>query len=283
MRNPTDTLVLLVTCSRDESRRDLAVDVMKNLAQVVPQAGLQDAFAVFDNASLFDDHLHYAPAGTRIIKSAENVGYWSAIKWVLENRTQIFGRDFKYIYLVESDLYHTDLRPLGACEAFLDATPAASCVRTQEFSVRHRWRYSKRLGFLPFHVTRSEIHLINAVDGNKAWFKSCKEHPNIFLSNLHAKIPALNRISAMETVFNSLAAKEKFAEYNFFEEMMKLYPHIGVWDGGLFYSLISRETAKCMSGSYSSPEALARMGYQQTRYASIVPLKNSPQNWRVKT
>jgi len=272
MNSPTDTLVLLVTCSRDESRRDLAVAVTQNMAELIPAAGLQDSFVIFDNASTYDDHLAYAPAGTAIVRSPENVGYWSAIKWVLEHRRELLGRDYKYIYMVESDLTHSDLRPLSLCEAFLNATPTASCVRTQEFSVRWRWRFDKRLKFLPFHVTRSEVHLKNAVTGERAWFKRCADCKGIFLSNLHAKLPALNRLDALVSVFAALAAKGDFTEGDFFVEVLKLYPHIGVLDGGLFHSFFSRLDKETLSGSYSSAQVLAQTGYQQTRKAKILPV-----------
>jgi len=272
MKNPADTIVLLVTCSRDETRRDLAVAVTKNMAELIPAAGLSQSFVIFDNASTFDDHLAFAPEGTVIVRSPENVGYWSAIKWVLEHRSQLLGRDYKYIYMVESDLTHSDLKPLALCEDFLAATPSASCVRTQEFSVRWRWFFDKRLKRLPFHVTRSEIHLKNEVTKERAWFKPCAAFKGIFLSNLHAKLPALNRLCALDVVFDVLAAKTGFAEQDFFAEMLQRYPHIGVLDGGLFHSLFSRLDKGAVSGSYSSPQVLAQTGYQQTRKATIKPV-----------
>ena len=272
MDNPKDTLVLLVTCSRDETRRDLAIEVVKNLASLIPQAGLGDSFVIFDNASTYQDHFAYAPSGAVLVKSSENVGYWSAIKWVLGHRKELMGRDFKYIYLVESDLVHSDLRPLGCCERFLETTPTASSVRTQEFSVRWRCFFDKRLKFLPFHVTRSEVHLKNAITYEKAWFKPSEEHPGIFLSNMHAKLPALNRLDAMDRVFGGLSEKGNILERDFFDEMMKLYPHIGVYDGGLFHSLISRNDKKALCGSYSSEKTLAQTGYHQTRKASFQPI-----------
>src|SRR5690606_36032204 len=101
----------------------------------------------------------------RIIESPDNIGYWSAIKWVLDNAGQMTGRSYRYIYIIESDLCHTDLKPLGACERFLDNHPQTACVRTQEFSVRRRWRYDKEKTFLPFQKRRSLISLRNLVTG----------------------------------------------------------------------------------------------------------------------
>ncbi|OIN85850.1 MAG: hypothetical protein AUJ12_07900 [Alphaproteobacteria bacterium CG1_02_46_17] len=274
---PQQTLVCLVTCSMDESRRDLAVRVVQNLADKIPDAGLSNDFILFDNASAFKDHIQYVPQGTKIIQSAENIGYWTAIKWVLENAPQVMGRSYKYIYMVESDLYHTDLKALAECEKFLDACPDASCVRTQEFSVRWRWRFDKGLQFLPFHVTRSEIRLLNLVTNEKAWFKKTSL-PHIYKSNLHAKLPALNRVEALKAVFTKLEQQGDFSEGDFFAEMVKIYPHIGVYDGGLFYSIYSRENMKTVvSGSYSGDDQLKKIGYQTTRYSCIVPITQDPE------
>lgn len=274
----SDTLVLLVTCSMDETRRDLANQVVKNLTDKLPQAGLNSHFILFDNASKFKDHLSQVPAGTHIIQSPENIGYWSAIKWVLENAQNVTGRPYKYIYMVESDLYHKDFKALEVCKEFLDRNNEASCVRTQEFSVRYKWRFDKALKYLPFHVARSEITLKNLATGEKAWFKP-SDFKNIYISNLHAKLPALNRIEALAKVFQKLSAYENFSEGDFFAEMVKLYPYIGVYDGGLFYSIYSRaQKNPGVSGSYSSEKALAEIGYQQTRYSRIV---EAPQNIEV--
>lgn len=274
---PQQTLVLLVTCSMDVSRRDLAVQVVQNLAEKIPDAGLSNDFILFDNASTFKDHIQYAPQGTRIIQSTQNIGYWTAIKWVLENAPQIMGRDYKYIYIVESDLYHTDLKALAECEKFLDETPDAACVRTQEFSVRWRWRFDKGLQFLPFHMARSEIRLLNLATNEKAWFRKTSL-THIYKSNLHAKLPALNRVDALKKVFLSLENQGDFSEGDFFAEMVKIYPHIGVYDGGLFYSIYSRENMKTVvSGSYSGDEQLRKIGYQTTRYSRIVPVTINPE------
>ncbi|MFA4994045.1 MAG: hypothetical protein WC521_01930 [Bdellovibrionales bacterium] len=276
MSNPRDTLVLLVTCSRDETRRDLAVEVTKNMAELVPAAGLQDSFMLFDNASTFADHLSFAPKGAVVVQSPENIGYWSAIKWVLEHHREYFVRTFKYIYLVESDLTHSDLRPLGLCENFLDATPSASCVRTQEFSVRHRWRYNKDLRFMPFRNLRSVVRQRNEVTGEKAWFIPPVDGGKIWRSNLHAKLPALNRIETLCHVFSELEALGEFSERDFFDFTYRDKKDIGIYDGGLFHQLSTPQTTKIMSGSWSDVLSLKKMGYQTTRQARFLEIENQP-------
>lgn len=278
---PTNTLVLLVTCSRDETRRDLATMVTKNLASLVPQAGLQDSFAIFDNASLYKDHLAFAPAGTVIIQSSENVGYWSAIKWVLENLEKVANRTPEFIYLVESDLIHNDLRPLGECEEFLRNHAEAACVRTQEFSVRNRWRYNKDWWFLPFRNLRSVVRQKNEVTGERAFFQRISRDEKIWMSNLHAKIPALNRVELMRQVFQSLEEKGAFTEKNFFEFVYSIKKRIGIYDGGLFHQLSTPYSKKIVSGSWSDLASLKRLGYQTTRTAQFFALNNEPTMTRV--
>jgi len=267
---PASTLAVLVTCSREESRRDLALAVARNLARVIPDAGLEQSFVLFDNASTCPEHIELMPPGTLVCRADRNVGYWSAIKWVLDHRTSLFDREFEYIYLIESDLYHADLKGLVACERFLSAEPRASSVRTQEFSVRGRWRYDKRLQMLPFHVLRSEISLSNVITGERAWFQRARGHEPIYLSNLHPKLPALNRVESMQSVFDALEAADQFTESDFFRLMMQRHPLTGVYDGGMFHSLVSySDRGNAVMSSYVNLRELTRFGYEATRKACI--------------
>ncbi len=269
-RGPRSTLLLLVTCSRDETRRDLAIRVTTNLAELAPTAGLADRFVVFDNGSTLDEHLTLVPPGTIVCRSERNLGYWSAIQWVLAHRDRLFGQPFEYLYIVESDLVHWDLVPLGVCERFLASEPRAACVRTQEFSVRWRWRFDKRWQRLPFHVLRSQIMLRNAVTHEKAWFRPAAGLEGVYLSNLHAKLPALNRLDALDRVFGELSEMASFTERDFFRLMMERHPYIGVYEGGLFCSAVSwANRDRFVTASYTDEGHLARLGYQPTRAAWI--------------
>jgi len=263
-----NTLVLLVTCSQDESRRVLAEKVTQNLSSLVCEAGLASSLVLFDNASKYANHLSHMPANSHICRSERNIGYWSAIDWVLKNRESLGGAGKKYLYIVESDLWHDTLLPLADCETFLDTENKAVGVRTQEFSVRGRWRYDKGLSHVPFRKRRSLIHLVNQATGEKAWFKKTGVK-NIWMSNIHAKLPALNRISALENVFRQLASCDAFSEVDFFRLMKAETPQIGILDGGIWHQLSTPDTSEVTSGSWSSEAELKKMGYQTTRTASI--------------
>ena len=126
MTRPERTLFLLVTCSRDPTRRDMAVTVTRNVADCLSTLGLNDRLVTFDNASLYQDHLNMLPKGARICRSAENLGYWSAIKWALDNLSGLADFSCDFLYIIESDLVHSNFSALGKCELFLDAEQAAS-------------------------------------------------------------------------------------------------------------------------------------------------------------
>ena len=139
--------------------------------------------------------------------------------------------------------------------------------------MRWRWRFEKRLRYLPFHVERSQVALENAVTGERATFQPVAGIPDLYLSNLHPKLPALNRVDLLKAVFERLAAMDGFTEADFFAEAMKIKPMIGVLDGGIFHSLASwSDRATVVSGSYGSAKQLAEAGYHNTRQAQIVPV-----------
>jgi hypothetical protein len=267
---PERTLFLLVTCSRDAGRRDMAIEVVRNLSQKLTELDLSKRLVTFDNGSHYQEHFSLLPYGSTLCVSEENHGYWSAIKWVLDNVGSFIADSLDFIYIIESDLVNGDLAPLGECERFLEATPQASSVRTQEFSVRNRWRYDKRLSFLPFHVWRSQVSLRNAVTDERAWFKRAEGFSRMYHSNLHAKLPALHRLDTLKEVFCKLQAQNEISESDFFEEMMRKGRQVGVLDGGLYHSLASwLDRGKVVSGSYGSAEQLAQIGYLPTRKCRI--------------
>jgi hypothetical protein len=270
------TTLLLVTCSLDESRAALACAVVKNLARLIPEANLKNRFILFDNGSVNSHHISLAPPGTTVYRSKRNLGYWSALNWVLDESNNAIGKSSEYIYIVESDLMHLDLTAIEDCEKFLDQEQDASCVRTQEFSVRFKFRYDKRLSFLPFYIERSAISLRNAITGEKAWFRKTNSSNRIFLSNLHAKLPALNRISTLRSVFGRLAAKESFTENDFFSEVYQERRLSGVLDGGLYHSIASPSNSKdIISSSWTNPRRLEALGYHETRRARILDARES--------
>jgi hypothetical protein len=70
------------------------------------------------------------------------------------------------------------------------------------------------------------------VTHERAWFRSVNGFPGIYLSNLNLKLPSLQRVSLLNEVLNTLAARDGFVVGDYFAESMKARPLIGVLDGG---------------------------------------------------
>jgi hypothetical protein len=265
----TNTLYLLVTCSMDKTRSQLACEVTKNLISENDRHSFFADLLVFDNASIFSEHLRLFPPDVRVVKSDKNIGYWSAINWVLVHYSELFRRKYSYIYIIESDLMHKNMTRLDDCERFLEDNPTIGGIRTQEFSVRWRVLYDKKFHWIPFARRRSLVSQKNAITGERIWFREGNRAQRIWLTNFHAKLPALNRMCAMSRVFAELARQEKITEIDFMHHYYAIYPNMALLDGGIYYMLSSSDTPH-MSGSYSTSQQLALAGYQSTRIANIV-------------
>ena len=265
----THTLYLLVTCSMDKSREYLAGEVCKNLSAENTDFYFSKDLIVFDNASIFTSHFKLLPEGAKLIQSNRNIGYWSAINWILSNYKEVMGREYDYIYIIESDLIHYDLRRINLCEDFLLNNAEVGGVRTQDFSVKLKALYNKKYHWFPFVNKSSLVSQINPITGDAVWFELADGNAKIYLTNFHAKLPSLNRIQAMKKVFNKLETKANITELDFMRLYFEEYSVMAILDGGLYKMLSSIETTY-VSGSYSSEEELGEIGYINTRVDQIV-------------
>jgi len=226
----------------------------------------------FDNGSTLRNHLDSAKMHSRIsfVESSVNLGLWSAVNWILENYENRFGRKHQYIYIVESDLVHKALTPIVNFPSFLTKYSKYSMVRTEEFSVCARWRYDKRLSFLPypFHQEFSAISLFNQVDGKKAYFRKVHNERRLYASNLHAKLPGFHSFTRLKTVFQELRDLEDFAESDFFHSYQKLSREVAILDRGIWRSSTSAKTNSESSASWATPK-YDSLGYLRTRSARI--------------
>ena len=248
----------------DETRRDLACQVSENLmAQNVTHPFFDDLL-VFDNSSRYEDHLKAFSPTVKAVRSDENVGYWSAIYWVLLNYQKLFKRKYKYLYIIESDLEHWDMFKLDSCEKFLDDHQKVGGVRTQEFSVKFRMLYDKRYHWAPFVKRHSLVSQRNVVTKERVWFRRSSSGDRIWRTSFHTKLPALNRLDALEVVFDKLAKRKKIDEIYFMHLYFQLYPTMALLDGGI-YRQISHSDTVHLSGSYSTAEQLEELDYYNTR------------------
>jgi hypothetical protein len=263
------TLYALVTCSMDYSRSDLAVKVVKNLVEENKRVNFASDLLVFDNCSKFISHLELLPNETKIVRADKNIGYWSAINWILKNYAHLYAREYRYIYLIESDLIHYNIGALSECERFLDEYPEVGGVRTQKFRVRFRMLFDKKYHFLPFVFRNSLVQQVNPFTNERVWFHKVPYFNNIYKSNFHAKLPALNRIDTMKKVFSQLEEMGKISELDFMKLYFKFKPINSVLDKGIFYQLSSMSTNH-LSGSWTSDFLLATANYKKTRNDQIV-------------
>ncbi|SNC62170.1 hypothetical protein [Polynucleobacter victoriensis] len=264
------TLYLLVTCSMDVNRANLARAVIQNLKEQNEEVAFFRDLLIFDNNSKYQDHFKDFPVGVKVAYSNINIGYWSAIYWVLKNYQKIFQRNYQYIYIIESDLYHFGLRKISDCELFLDKNSNVGSVRTQEFSVRCRFLYDKKYAWFPWPKKNSVVSQRNAITNEKVWFKKLSSTESIWVTNFHTKLPALNRMSAMVSVFDRLAASStKITEIEFMSFYHDIYKLTGLLDGGAF-RILNDINSPGLSGSYSPQEVLDRSGYRGTRVDQII-------------
>jgi hypothetical protein len=269
-KGTSSTLYLLVTCSMDLNREEIASDVIENLKEQNQTFPFFDNFLIFDNNSKYSSHLSKVPKGIKVAYSNKNIGYWSAINWVINNHLNIYKRSYEYIYIIESDLYHYDLMALKECELFLDQNPDIGSVRTQEFSVRLKFLYDKKYAWLPLPKNNSVVSQRNAITNEKVWFKRSSPSSRIWITNFHTKLPALNRMHAMADVFKRLTKESlNVTEIQFMNFYRDLYKLTGLLDGGAFRIMNSIDSPG-LSGSYSSVSALNESGYRGTRIDEIV-------------
>jgi len=262
-------LYLMVTCSMDPSRATMAQQVVNNLVEQNMEIEFFSSLIVFDNASRYDEHLSLLPDGVAICQSDRNVGYWNAIQWTLDNYERLLGRNFEFIYIIESDLVHRNMHRLSHCARFLRANEDVGSIRTQEFSVRGRWFYDKRMRFLPFVRRHSWVVLHNAITRDATHFEKADRDAGIYRSNFHTKLPALNRMGPMKEVFGRLREKNGITEMNFIEFYHDLYKVTGVLDGGIYRTMGNVISEDVVTGSWTDNRKLEELGYQATRIGQI--------------
>lgn len=236
-----DTLFLLVTCTKDVTRFEILKQVVTNLCNVIDKSTLNDML-VFDNASSYEGSVKLLTDNfDNVYQSKFNVGLWSAIHWCLKNYQTLMGRDYKYLYIVESDLIHSNdtLKKLETCESFLDSNDDVGFIRTEEFFVAERHLYDKKS---PKKDSRKYAWATqsNFIQNKRVEFlkTDCEV---IYKCNFLAKLPALSRIQPMKEVFLELSSLKKFSEIDYQKLYYNRYKVSALLDGGVFHSKLGNE------------------------------------------
>lgn len=261
-----DVLFILVTCTQDESRRRGLESCIASINKENLRHPFYENLVIFDNGSAFTEPLEKLTVPATFAMSPENVGYWGALHWCLKNIDSLAARSFRYIHPVESDFTLYNLSRLNLAVDALELNPILNTVRTQEFFVNKKSRYFKN-SWNPLRVRRSHVSPFNVVTGERVWFSPLDQVEGVYLTNWHAKVPALHRIEPFKMAIDKLATRDLVTELAFMEEMNGLCPRVGLLDGGIWWMEITEpsKSNKELSGSYSRPEDLKKFNYRNTR------------------
>lgn len=258
----------------EQSRYEIMQQVIQSLKseQASKALDIETDMVAFDNGSTY-------PGGTDLLRqlncpvysASENKGYWSSIKWVLDNLPTIKPdhEKYEYIYIIESDHFHFALEKIENCERALDKYPQLGSVRVQEYSVAENHLYNKTLRH-PQGRPYAWVSHVNAATGEPVSLQPLDADLNIYSSNFLTCLHSVNRLSSLKSVFDKLATLEVFSEHDFQRMYMELHPVTGQLDGGVFHARLgfTPENPRSLSGSWSND--VSRYGYKETRRDKIL-------------
>lgn len=262
------TLYALVTCCLENSRFEVLKQVVDNIRSQPNFNELRESLIVFDNASVMHDEIIGLFRDFKhVYKSNRNVGYWTALKWIVDNHRMILGDvrngfdpNIRFIYSIESDCIHDRIDRLVECENYLDDNPDVGMIRTQEFHVRQKHLYDKGN---PLSISRRYAwqSLVNRFRNNeKVYFSEDTE--NIYRTNMTAVVCGLSRIVDVKNALNQISMLERLSEADYQKYFDNLYKENAIYDGGLFHSKLSFETG-VVAGS--RVETHGQTGYRFTQ------------------
>jgi hypothetical protein len=203
---------------------------------------------------------------THVYRSDKNVGYWTAIDWWLTDHLANDPPEFTYI--IESDMVHYNFNKLWECARYLHDNPDVGSCRLHQYSVAERHLFNKDAPRPDSKRNLWQSHT-NKVTGKPV--KLDHSQGDIWSSTFLTQLPALNRYATMKRVFQELKAKGRFTELDFQRAYWQVYQRTAILDGGIFHCDLNPYNAGTLTGSWSSPEQLKKIGYQTTRVASITP------------
>ena len=260
--------LLLVTCCLEPSRFNVLQQVVTNIRHTCPPEWAAE-MTVFDNGSTQPGTIDLLRGNFRnVYRVDRNVGYWTAIDWWLERMKQNENRAPDFTYVIESDMIHYDPNGVKAAATFLRKNSDLGAVRLHEYSIQDFRLYDKDR---PVPGSRSNLWQshTNRVTGQAIVHHQAE--PPFWRTNFLTQLPALNRFPTMKRVFDRLHAQGRFTELDFQRLYHEEYPEIAILDGGAFNCDLNPYGTDVVTGSWTNPSELQRLGYQNTRFASIVP------------
>lgn len=228
----SDILFAVFSCSIEGTRDRAFNEVSENITSSEIWPSIRDSTILFDNASTKPLTLCAFDKFQNIAKCERNVGYWSAVNWVLENYQRLVPEK-KYIYIIESDCIHWSMEKIQMCRDFLEKNPDVGMVRTQEFLISQSHRFDKMRSF-PDSTRWNRFRLYNHVKNEP--LKFWDPDGEIYRTNFVPVLCGLNRIDAMKSVFRILSGRSSITEFDFQKMMFDLYECNAQLDAGIFNS-----------------------------------------------
>jgi len=239
-----DTLILLVTCTKEITRFKVLEQVVDNLIKLV-DTDTQENFLVFDNASTYPGSIELLTSSFKnVFQSKTNAGYWSAIFWCINNYEKMMNKDYKYLYIIESDIIHFDkaFEKLRLCEKFLDDYEDIGSIRTEEFLVSERSLYDKRK-----QTKNSKKYACvvqhNFIENKNVEFELVDKINEIYSCNFLSKLPSLTRMKTIKEVFLELSKLREFSELDYQKLYYEKYKKSAIIDRGIWHSKLGNENS----------------------------------------
>lgn len=255
---------LLVSCCLEPLRTDTLIQVVTNMQQEMPQ--LMPVITVFDNASTESSVVNLLKQYfSRVFQADRNVGYWTAIWWWLE---QLKSDPPDYVYIIESDMIHYDFYKFWDAVNYLDVNPDVGSVRLQKYLYAERHQYDKDRPRHDSYRADWQSHTNHASGQRVVFFDD--DTKEIISSTFLTKLPSLNRYETMKTVFDQLLNLLVFSERDFQRLYWEQYQKTAILNGGINHDHLASYGVNTITGSWTNPSELKRIGYLQTRQATII-------------
>ena len=259
------TLYILVTCCLEPGRLKILKTVLDNIRSQPNFAKIRESLVVFDNASseYTDDEFAAMLYDFKYVyRCTRNVGYWTALRWVTTKFPRTLD-EYDFVYSIESDCIHDDMRKIHECEDFLAHHPSVGMVRTQEFEVENRHLYDKG-NPLPDSRVYAWQSQQNRFTGEPVYFNHVEGQ--LYTTNFTAVMCGLTRYDDAVLALECMASETSISEADYQVYFNKHYAENAVYDGGLFHSRLSF-TKDAVAGS--RPWTHGNTGYRCTQHDVI--------------
>lgn len=268
------TLFVMVTCSLDETRAAVLEKVVANVVQkcIPVRPSMLDNLLVVDNASTVPGTRELLASCFRHVYAVDrNVGYWTAVDWALREGPALLGRgDYRYVYVIESDMVHYDFHRLPDAESFLTLNPDIGAVRCQEFSISERALYDKNKPLPQSRRWAWQSHTHRFTGRPISHWPSTS--PGVYETDFLTQLPALNRLSIIKAAFKELSCHDSFDETDLQRFCFEHHTVNALLDGGIYHARLGTDVdGPCVTGSWSPQSVLQATGYRATRTGWIDP------------